>query len=219
MKILLVEDNEILSRNTVRFFALNDIQVDVSFDWEEWLYKAKSNFYDAIILDISLPKMDWLELCDNLRKSWKDVPIIILTSRNLKEDIIKGLEMWADDYLTKPFDYDELLARIKSLVRRNFKNKSNIIEIWNFVLDLEKNEITKNKKTINLSALEFRLITYLFQNRWKAISKKELYERVWWEFDWDIMFSKTVEVYIWYLRKKLDKNLIETIKWVGYIIK
>ena len=219
MKILLVEDNEILSRNAVRFFTLKDMQVDVSFDWEDWLYKAKSVFYDAIILDISLPKMDWLEICNNLRKSWKNVPIIILTSRSTKEDIIKGLEIWADDYLTKPFDYDELLARIKSLVRRNFKNKANIIKIWEFVLDLEKNEITKNSEIINLSALEYKLITCFFQNKWKVLSKRELYEKVWWEFDWDIMFSKTVEVYIWYLRKKLDKNLIETIKLVGYIIK
>ena len=253
MKVLLIEDNEILSRNTVRYFANKDIHCDVSFNGKDWLYKAKTNYYDAVILDIALPKMDWLELCKNLRESWKNVPIIMLTSRSTKEDIIIGLDSWADDYLTKPFNYEELIARIKSLARRNLKNKASIIKVWEYTIDLEKNEVKKDNfnscplnkgkdkvnwpersregalgyawkaervnKNIKLSNLEFRLITYFAQNQGKVISKKELYEKVWWEFDWDIMFSKTVEVYIWYLRKKLDKNLIKTVKWAGYIIK
>ncbi len=219
MKILLIEDNKILSRNTVRYFALKKIQTDVSFDWQDWLNKAKTNYYDAIILDISLPEMNWFEICKNLRIAEKTVPIIMLTSRNTKKDIIEGLNAWADDYLTKPFDYEELLARINSLTRRHLKNKSDFIKIWKFDLDLEKNEVSENNEIIKLSALEFRLLKYLSQNKKKAISRKELYEKVWGEFDWNIMFSKTVEVYIWYLRKKLDRNLIETVKWVWYIIK
>lgn len=219
MKILLIEDNEILSRNMVRFFALKDIHLEVSFDWLSGFKKAKINYYDAIILDISLPEMDWLEVCKKLREAEKNVPIIMLTSRSTKSDIITWLEVWADDYLVKPFDYDELIARIKSLTRRNLKNKSNNIKIWEFCLDLEKIEVFKWNNKIELSNLEFKLFTYLAQNKNKAIWRKELYEKVWGEFDWYFMFSKTVEVYIWYLRKKLDKNLIETIKWVWYIIK
>jgi len=219
MKILLIEDNEILSRNMVRFFALKDIHVDVAFDWIDGYYKAKSSYYDAIILDISLPSMDWLEICKNLRNDGKIVPIIILTSRWTKKDIITGLDVWADDYLVKPFDYDELIARINSLTRRHLKNKSDKIIVWDYTIDLEKVEVLNGNRDIKLSNLEFKLFTYLAQNKWKAISRRELYEKVWWEFDWDFMFSKTVEVYIWYLRKKLNRELIETIKWVWYIIK
>ena len=219
MKILIIEDNEILSRNLVRFLSLKDIQSDVSFDWTDGLYKAKINYYDVVILDINLPLMDWLEVCKNIRESGKDVPIIMLTSRSAKSDIIEWLNLWADDYLSKPFDYEELLARIKTLSRRNFKNKSNTkIIIWKYIIDLEKIQVYKWEEQIKLSTLEFNLFKYLSQNKSKVVSRKDIYEHVWGEFDWDFMFSKTVDVYIWYLRKKLWKELIETKKWFWYII-
>lgn len=219
MKVLIIEDNEILSRNLVRYLAIKDIQSDVSFDWKDWLHKASTNFYDAIILDINLPLMDWMEICKNLREKWKDVPIIMLTSRSSKSDIIDWLNLWADDYLSKPFDYDELVARLHTLTRRNLKNKSNTkINVNDFVIDLEEIQVYKWKNKISLSTLEFNLFKYLAQNIWKVVSRQELYEHVWWEFDWDLMFSKTVDVYIWYLRKKLWKDLIETKKWFWYII-
>ena len=219
MKALIVEDNEILSRNLVRFLSLKDIQSDVSFDWKDWLYKASINFYDVVILDINLPEMDWLEICRNLREKGKDVPIIMLTSRSTKTDVIEWLEMWADDYLSKPFDYDVLIARIKTLTRRNLKNKSNTkITINEYLIDLQEIQVYKWDEKIKLSTLEFNLFKYLSQNKWKVVSRQEMYEHVWWEFDWDFMFSKTVDVYIWYLRKKLGKELIETKKWFWYII-
>jgi len=219
MKVLVVEDNEILSRNLVRFLWLKDIQADSSFDWKDWLYKASINFYDVVILDINLPEMDWLEVCKNLREKWKDVPIIMLTSRSSKWDIIEWLDVWADDYLSKPFDYDELIARIKTLARRNFKNKSNTkILVWDYVIDLEEVQVYKGKEKIKLSTLEYNLFKYLSQNKWKVVSRQDMYEHVWWEFDGDFMFSKTVDVYIWYLRKKLGRELIETKKWFWYII-
>lgn len=219
MKVLIIEDNEILSRNLVRFLSLNDIQSDVSFDWSDWLYKASINFYDVIILDINLPIMTWLEVCKNLREKGKEVPIIMLTSRSSKIDIIEWLNIWADDYLSKPFDYDELVARINTLTRRNLKNKSNTkIIIWEYLIDLEEVQVYKWKQKIKLSTLEFNLFKYLSQNKWKLVSRQDLYEHVWGEFVWDIMFSKTVDVYIWYLRKKLWKNIITTKKWFWYII-
>lgn len=220
MKILIIEDNEILSRNLVRFLSLKDIKSEVSFDWKDWLYKASINFYDVIILDINLPIINWLEVCKKLREKWKNTPIIMLTSRSTKSDIIEWLDMWADDYLSKPFDYDELIARIKTLTRRNLKNKSNTkINIHEYLIDLEEIQVYKNKIKIKLSTLEFNLFKYLSQNIWKVVSRQEIYEHVWWEFDWNFMFSKTVDVYIWYLRKKLRKDLIETKKWFWYIIK
>lgn len=218
MKVLVVEDNEILSRNLVRFLALKDIAAEASFDGKDWLYKASVNFYDVIILDINLPSMDGVEVCKSLREKGKDTPIIMLTSRSAKTDIVEWLNVWADDYLSKPFDYDELIARVHSLSRRNLKNKSNTkIQVWEYVIDLEKIEVLKWETPIKLSTLEFDLFKYLVQNRGKVVSRKDIYEKVWWEFE-DFMFSKTVDVYIGYLRKKLDRDLIETKKGFWYII-
>jgi len=218
MKILVIEDNIQISKNIVRFLSPQDIACDISLNWEEWLYKAKSHHYDVIILDINLPKISWIEVLKNLRENSFDTQILILTSNSSKNDLINWLNLWADDYMTKPFDFEELLARLNTLNRRNLKNKSNIITFWDYVLDIEKTILKKDKEEIKLSNLEFKLITYLSQNIWKTISRKELYEKVWWEFEWDIMFSKTVDVYIWYLRKKLDINIISTIKWIWYKI-
>jgi len=219
MKVLVVEDNEILSRNLVTYLSLKNIQSDTSFDWKDWLYKASINFYDVVILDINLPEIDWLTVCKKIREKWKDVPIIMLTSRSSKSDIIEWLDLWADDYLSKPFDYDELLARINTLSRRNFKNKSNTkIEIWEYIINLQQVQVYRWDEKIKLSTLEFNLFKYLAQNKWNVISRQDMYEHVWWEFDWDFMFSKTVDVYIWYLRKKLWRELIETKKWFWYII-
>ena len=220
MKVLLVEDNEILSRNIVRYLSLKDITTQVSFDGVDWLYKASINFYDVVILDINLPEKSWLEICRELREKWKEAPILMLTSMSTKNDIIWWLNIWADDYITKPFDYEELLARLYSLTRRNLKNKSNTkITIWDYIIDLEKKEVfNKDKEKVKLSTLEFNLFKYLSQNKWKTLSRQDLYENVWWEFDGDFMFSKTVDVHIWYLRKKLWRKLIETKKWFWYII-
>lgn len=218
MKVLVVEDNELLSRNLVRFLEIKKIESDTSFDGKEWLYKASINFYDAIILDINLPEIDGLEVCKQLREKGKNTPIIMLTSRSAKADVIIWLNNWADDYLVKPFDYDELIARLDSLTRRNLKNKSNTkIIIWEYVIDLERKEVSRGEEKIKLSTLEFDLFKFLVQNRGKVLSRKEIYEKVWWEFE-EFMFSKTVDVYIWYLRKKLGKEMIETKKWFWYLI-
>ena len=220
MRVLVVEDNAILSRNLVRYLSAKDIFAEASLDWEDWLHKASTKFYDAIILDINLPWMDWLEVCKSLREKWKDVSIIMLTSRGTKSDIVGWLEIWADDYLVKPFEYEELLARLHAITRRKNANRSNtLIKIDDIELDLQKVEVKKNWKTVKLSKLEYDLFKFLAQNRWVAKSRNEIYEVVWWEFQVDFMFSKTIDVYIWYLRKKLGKDVIETKKWFWYMIK
>ena len=219
MRVLVIEDNEILSRNLVKYLIARDIFTEASFDWEDWLYKALTKHYDVIILDISLPKKDWLEVCKTIREKWKDVSIIMLTSRGNNEDIVKWLDLWADDYLVKPFEYNELLARMNSIHRRKMKNHSNtVISIWNIELDIEKHEVRKDWKNIKLSKLEYDLFKFLLQNKWKALSREEIYKIVWWEFDWDFMFSKTIDVYVWYLRRKLWKDLIETKKAYWFLI-
>lgn len=219
MKVLLIEDNQQISTNIIRYLALKDITCESSLDWSEWLSKALNNYYDVIILDLNLPNISWLEILKTIREKEKNTPIVILTSNSSKQDTIEWLNLWADDYMTKPFDFEELLARLNTLNRRNLVNKSNIIKFWkNYFIDFEKIELKKWKEIINLSNLEFNLLKYLVQNIDKAISRKELFEKVWWEFDWDIMFSKTLDVYIWYLRKKLDSEIITTVKWVWYKI-
>lgn len=219
MKILVIEDNEILSRNLVRYLASKEIQAQASFDWKDWLFQASTKYFDAIILDINLPEKDGIQLCKEFREKWKDVPIIMLTSRWTNDDIISGLNIWSDDYLVKPFEYSELLARVYALTRRHLKNKSStFIKIWNVEINIEKNEVSKDGENISLSKKEFELLKFLSQNKWKALSREEIYEVVWWESRNDFTAWKTLEVYIWYLRKKIYKDFIETKKWFGYML-
>jgi len=219
MKILLIEDNIQISANIVRYLSLQNITCESSQDWKNGLYKALSNHYDVVILDINLPELNGLDVLKSIREKWDNTQVIMLTSNSTKQDIIDGLNLGADDYLTKPFDFEELLARIQALSRRNLKNKSNILHFWKkYILDIEKTEFYQEKNMIKLSPLEFNLLKYLAQNIWRTLSRQELYEKVWGEFDGDIMFSKTVDVYIWYLRKKLDNEVIQTVKWIWYKI-
>ncbi len=220
MRVLVIEDNEILSRNLVKYLVSRDIFAEASFDWKDWLYKATTKYYDVVILDINLPSMDWLEICKTLREKEKDVSIIMLTSMWTNDDIVKWLNIWADDYLVKPFQYNELIARLNAVIRRKNVNKSNtIINIWDIELNIQLLEVKKWWEIIKLSTLEYELFKYLLQNRGIALSRQQIYEKVWWEFQIDFMFSKTIDVYVWYLRKKLGKDLIETKKWYWFLIK
>lgn len=220
MRVLVIEDNEILSRNLVRYFSARNIFAEAVLDWKEWLYKASTKFYDVIVLDLNLPSINWIDICKSLREKEKDVSIIMLTSKWTNEDIVAWLDTWADDYLVKPFEYSELLARINAIVRRKNMNKSNtMITIWDIEINLQQIEVKKDWEIISLSKLEYDLFKYLAQNKWIALSRNDIYEKVWWEYDWDFMFSKTIDVYIWYLRKKLGKDLIETKKWFWFLIK
>lgn len=220
MRVLVIEDNEILSRNLVRYLISRDIFAEAAMIWDDWLKKAISKYYDIVVLDINLPWINGLEICKQIREREKDVSIIMLTSRWTKEDIIEWLNTWADDYLVKPFEYDELLARINAILRRKMKNSSNtIIKVDDIELDLQKVEVKKSWKIVQLSKLEYDLFKFLVQNRWIALSRNEIYEKVWGEFQVDFMFSKTIDVYIWYLRKKLWKDLIETKKWFWFLIR
>ena len=144
MKVLIVEDTQELASNLVRYLAIKGIQADISPDGIDGLFKAATKYYDAIILDINLPGKDGITICRELRQKEKDVPIIMLTSRSGKQDIITGLDAGADDYLAKPFDYDILIARIEALTRRNLKNKSTeVLRAGDYIIDIEKAEVRK----------------------------------------------------------------------------
>lgn len=220
MRVLVIEDNEILSRNLVRYLSGRDIFTQAALDGEEGLYKALTKHYDVVVLDINLPKIDGLDVCRQIREKGKEVSIIMLTSRGTNQDIVNGLDLWADDYLVKPFEYTELLARMNAIHRRKMKNHSNTtISIGDIELDIEQHEVRKSGKNIKLSKLEYDLFKYLAQNKGKALSREEIYKTVWGEFDTDFLFSKTIDVYIWYLRKKLGKHVIETKKAYWFLIK
>jgi DNA-binding response OmpR family regulator len=219
MKILLVEDNLILSRNITQMLINDEIFTDVSIDWLDWLKKAMSKYYDIIILDVDLPWINGFEICKKIRESWKEVGIIMLTSMSWIDNIVDGLNFWADDYLTKPFEYKELFARIQVIKRRKMKNSSiSNLKIKNIEINLETFEILKWKEKIKLSKIEFELLKVLAQNKWKALTRKELFELIWWESHSDFVFSRTLDVHIWNLRKKIWEDIIETKKWIWFII-
>ncbi len=220
MKILVIEDNKILSRNIVMYLTARDIFTDLSITWYDWLKKALNKYYDLIILDINLPGINGIDICKQIREKGKDVYIIMLTSMWTNEDIVNWLDAGADDYLVKPFEYSELLARINAVNRRKNLNKNNtLIKINDIELDLKQVEVRKNWDIIKLSKLEYDLFKFLLLNRTKALSRKEIYEKVWGESAWDFMFSKTIDVYVWYLRKKLWKDLITTKKAYWFLIR
>jgi len=217
LNILIVEDNKILSNNISTYLELEWIKIKQVFDWEKVIYEIVSKNYDLVVLDIWLPNFNWLEVCKSIRDLWKNIPILVLTARNSLEDKRNAFNNWADDYLTKPFDYEELLLRINALIRRNFAIKSDIIKLWDIEININIKRVTKDSEYIHLSNLEYKLLLYLIHNKTKVISKKELFEKVWWEYD-DFSISRTVDVYIWYLRKKIWTEIICTVRGQWYII-
>jgi len=217
MRILIVEDNKILNDNIAKYLELEWIFSKQLFEWKDVNYELTINNYDLLILDLWLPDVDWIDICKQIRSSKKDIPILMLTARTAISDKKEWFNSWADDYLVKPFDYDELILRINALVRRSFSIKSENIKIWDIDIDLAKNIVLKSWKNLKLSSLEFDLLVYLARNTWKIISKEELLEKVWGEYD-AFNMTRTVDVYIWYLRKKIDKEFIETIRGKWYRI-
>ena len=213
---LIVEDNELLAKNIKMILEMNQYKADIAYNATQAEEKLVRNKYNLIILDINLPDKNWFELLKEIREN-NSIPVLILTSKNLIEDKVKWLELWADDYLTKPFDITELLARIKAILRRYNWVSNNVIKIKDLEIYPDQEKVVKNWYEIWLSSLEFKLLMYFIKNKWKILNRQEIYENVWWDFDTH-MFSRTVDVYIWYLRKKLWKDLIKTKKWSGYFL-
>ncbi|MBI1836305.1 MAG: response regulator transcription factor [Flavobacteriia bacterium] len=224
MKILFIEDEIKMAQSISLGLKENGFMIDLSFNGEEGLQLALSNKYDLIISDIILPEKNGVEICKIIRNSDIQTPILFLTALGTTDDKIIGLESGADDYLVKPFEFKELLARINALHRRSTiqeKEKSNLIKVKDLELDLDKKTVKRNQKNIDLTAREFDLVVYFIENINKVVSKKEIAENV-----WDIHFdtgTNIIEVYVNYLRKKIDKDfedkLIQTIHGRGYILR
>lgn len=218
MKILVIEDHERIAKNISQFLRLEGYEVNYELSLSAAEKNLTERTYDILLLDINLPDGSWKEFCKDLRKRWNKIPIIMLTSQDSQKDIIDGLKSWADDYISKPFDYDELLARIDSLMRRwNIISTAWKQQIWDIKIDFNKKQVSRWEEYIHLSTLEYRLYEYLVKNIWRVIDRNELYEKVWREYD-ILMFSRTVDVYVNYVRKKLWKNSIKTRMWEWYFI-
>lgn len=221
MKVLIIEDEKNLAEILKKGLEENSFAVDLSFDGEEGLYMAETFPYDAIILDIMLPKTDGFGVLSKLRKKQIDVPVLLLTARGEVENRIKGLNTGADDYIVKPFDFSELLARLRAVIRRDKGKASPFIKIDNLTIDTNSRGVKRDNMEIKLSAKEYNILEYLAMNKGRVISRTELTEHIYdSEFDLD---SNIIDVYINYLRNKIDRDydrkLIHTVRGVGYILK
>ncbi|MCX5717963.1 MAG: response regulator transcription factor [Nitrospirae bacterium] len=221
MKILIVEDEKDLANILKKGFEEHSFVADISNDGEEGLYMAETYSYDAIILDIMLPGIDGIEILSQLRKKHIDVPVLMLTAKGEVKDRIAGLEKGADDYIPKPFDFQELVARVKSAIRRNTGKPSPLIVISNLVVDTNTHTAQRGGTDIPLSAKEYSILEYLASHKNRVISRTELIEHVY-ETDFDLD-SNVIDVYINFLRNKIDKGfknkLIHTVRGAGYILK
>ncbi|RPH85253.1 MAG: DNA-binding response regulator [Chroococcales cyanobacterium metabat2.561] len=222
MRILLVEDDLKVAAFIRRGLNENNIYVDYAADGLQAELLAGENLYDLIIMDIMLPKMSGLELCRKIRTLDTKTPILLLTALGTTDDKVSGLNAGADDYLVKPFEFRELLARINALTRRTYDLASNtVLEFADLEVNLDAKSVRRNGKDIRLTAREFSLLVYLLRNKGRVISRSEIEERIWGTtFERE---SNVVDVYINFLRKKIDKDfdpkLIQTIIGMGYVIK
>ncbi|MEP6946862.1 MAG: response regulator transcription factor [Acidobacteriota bacterium] len=220
MRVLLVEDDVRIAGFVAKGLRENSYAVDVAHDGEDGLYQAEINEYDLVILDVNLPRIDGFELCREIRKNGDRVPILMLTARDAVDDRITGLDIGADDYLTKPFEFRELLARLRALLRRHSEIRPPLITIADLEIDTVSQRATRGGKRIELTGKEYALLEYLALNKGKLVGRDEISSHVWDDsFD---AFSNLIEVYIKRLRTKMDDGykiqLIRTRRGSGYIL-
>jgi two-component system, OmpR family, copper resistance phosphate regulon response regulator CusR len=220
MRLLLVEDDARIARFVAKGLREQTYAVDVSATGDDALYQAAINTYDLIILDVMIPGHDGFEVCRELRKSGQRTPILMLTARDAVEDRISGLDSGADDYLTKPFEFRELLARLRALLRRSGELRPAKITVADLVLDTAAQTVSRNGRTVPLTAKEYALLEFLARNAGRVVGRAEIAEHVWDEtFD---PFSNLIEVYINRVRRKIDadspKALLHTRRGAGYLL-
>lgn len=221
MKILVVEDEKDLNRVITRHLKKNNYSVDSCFDGEEALDYVSYSDYDLIVTDIMMPRVDGYEFIKRLREGGNDTPVIMLTAKDSLDDKVLGLDSGADDYIVKPFEFDELLARIRVLMRRNYGLATNIIEIGDVVLDISKKFVTRGGENISLTGKEYEVLEYLMKNKASILSRDQILNHVW-DYDYEGA-SNIVDVIIKNIRKKLDvgskEPFIHTKRGLGYFVK
>jgi heavy metal response regulator len=220
MRILLIEDEKRLSHFINKGLTEQGYVVDQAYDGEEGLYLAQNETYDVIVLDIMLPKMSGIDVCKKIRVLKKNTPILMLTAKSQIEDKITGLDSGADDYLTKPFVFAELKARINALLRRSYHQITNNLIIADLEVDPSKHTVLRDKKAIKLTPKEFAILELLIRRKHEVVTRTQIIEHVW-DYNFESL-SNVVDVFIGTLRKKIDNNyktkLIHTLHGVGYMI-
>ncbi len=222
MRVLIVEDERRLAENIARSLRESaGYAVDITLDGEEGLFMAESNPYDLVILDLMLPKLEGLEVLRRLRRGGLAVPVLVLTARDEKESVVALLNAGADDYVAKPFDLGELLARAKALIRRGKGQSAAVLKVGDLEVSTADLTVRRKGKVINLTAMEYRVLEYLAHRPGAVVPKTELLEHLY-DFNWE-RFSNVIEVYISGLRRKLEDTgqdrLIHTLRGQGYMLR
>ena len=221
MRLLVVEDEKKLNDLITKKLEKEYYGVDSCFDGEEAVRYVEGTEYDAIILDIMLPKLDGFEVIKRIRAKKNKVPILLLTARDNIDDKVKGLDYGADDYLVKPFIFEELMARIRVLLRRNSGNADNVVTIANLKVDLDAKTVFRDDVLIKLSGREYSILEYLIRNKGKILPRERIEDHIWnYEYEGG---TNVIDVYIRYLRKKIDDGytpkLIHTVRGLGYVLR
>ena len=221
MRILIVEDEQDLRQVLVKRLIADHYSVDAVDNGADALYYMSLADYDCVLLDIMIPNINGLEVLRTIRSEDKTIPVLLLTARDAIEDRVIGLDSGADDYLVKPFAFDELLARIRVLTRRQFGSVSNILHVEDLMVDCNARTVMRGNKEIELSSKEFAILEYLIRNKGIVLSREKIEQHVW-NYDYE-GGSNIVDVYIRYLRKKIDSEhelkLIQTVRGSGYVLR
>ena len=216
MRLLVVEDDPDLNRQLVTALTDAGYVVDTAKDGEEGHYLGETEPYDAVILDLGLPVLDGVSVLEKWRRNDKKMPVLILTARDRWSDKVQGFDAGADDYVAKPFHMEEVLARVRALLRRSVGHASSEIACGPLLLDTKSARVTVDGNAIKLTSLEFRLLAYLMHHKGKVVSRTELVEHLYdQDFDRD---SNTIEVFVGRLRKKLGVDVLRTIRGMGYCV-
>jgi len=221
MYILVVEDDARVARLVARGLTEAGHRVDLAEDGDEGLARAESSAYDLIVLDVMLPELSGIEVAREVRRAKVKTPILMLTARDAVPDRVLGLDAGADDYLTKPFALEELLARVRALGRRTNDSMNEVLQVGDLTLDIQRHEARRGEQSVELTAKELELLAYLMRNAGRVLTKAQIVDHVW-GYDSEAT-SNVVEIYIHYLRDKIDRDvarpLIRTIRGVGYTVK
>ena len=221
MRVLVVEDAKDMNRLIVKTLTRAGYSVDGCYNGEEALDFLAGAEYDAILLDVMMPKMDGYALLEKLRSQGMDTPVLFLTARDAISDRVKGLDLGADDYLVKPFDFEELLARIRAMTRKKAGKRSNVFTLGDLQVDAQSHTVTRGGQEINLLPKEFTILEYMIRNQGTVLSREQLENQIWsYERSGS---SNNIDVYISKLRKKIDgdgqSRLLHTIRGVGWVLR